>query len=199
MLDHTLAKVNHELEDRTDRDSWGPEGCAARGKASLVAAGAEILVLALCHENSHCYTLLYLVEACLCLMLAHSSGLRRGPGMTLGVERDENSRQGRLDHNKLKVARLDIWARARTYVLGCKKLDKYFQYSHSGLEKECGNQDACVSRGTQKGNAEAGIVHLLDFLDLLQTWLASARGHGGTESRNTSDHPEHTEVHKAMT
>lgn len=85
------------------------------------------------------------------------------------------------------------------YVLGCTKLGMYFQCSHSRLEKECGSQDACVLKGTRKGDAEVGIVQLPDFQDLLQTWLASAKGHDETGSRNTSDHPEHTEVHRAIT
>lgn len=108
MLDHTLAKVNHELEDYTGCDSWVPEGYAVWEKASLVAAGASTLVQALRHGKNHCCTLVCWVDACLCLMLAHSSGLRRRPDTTPRVERDENSRQGRLDHSRLKAARSDI-------------------------------------------------------------------------------------------
>lgn len=85
------------------------------------------------------------------------------PGMTPGVERDESNTWDRLDRSRLRAAHLSIWAQARMYGLGCMRPGMCFQYSHSVLEKEFGNQDACVLMDTQMGDVEAETVHLPDF------------------------------------
>jgi hypothetical protein len=163
MSEHTLEKAKAELEDHIGRNSWVPESCAAWEKASLAAVGLCTLVQVLHHRDSHCCALACWVDACLCQMLVHSSGLKRNPDMTLKFEGDEHNAQDRSDHKELKAARSDIWARVRVYGLGCKRLGMCFQCSHLGLEKECETQDACVSKDTRMEDAEAEIVHLPDF------------------------------------
>lgn len=159
MSEHTLGKAEPGREGHVGRNSWAPESCAAWERASLAAVGLCTLVQALHHRDSHCCAWACWVDACLYQMLVHSSC----PDMTLEVVRDENNAQGRLDHSRSKAARSDIWVRLRVYGLGCKRVGMHFQCSRSGLEKECENQDACVSKGTQMGDEEAGIVHLPDF------------------------------------
>jgi hypothetical protein len=92
--------------------------------------------------------------------------------MTLEVERDEDNTQDRLEHSRSKAGRLRISNRAQTVEAGCKRLGRYRQCGHSGLETGFGNQGAYVLEDKQRADVEAGTVDLSDSSDLSQIWPA---------------------------
>jgi len=94
-----------------------------------------------------------------------------GLGTTPEVERDEHSTQDQLEQSNSEAGRSRISNHARRDETGCKRFDMYRQYDHLALEKEFGNQCACVLEDKQTEDVEVGTADPSDSSDLSQTWL----------------------------
>ena len=92
-------------------------------------------------------------------------------GTTPEVERDEDSTQDHLEQSKSEAGRANTSHHARRDETGRKRFDMYRQYSRLGLEKEFGNQCACVLEDKQTEDVEVGTADPSGFSDLSQTWL----------------------------